>query len=484
MQVTRIGRHDDGRFPIVTAPRREIGRAFVGSVRLEMAAWTFTIGRSMIAEGSARPYLRATSRYSHLQGEDRRMARTRTLLLSLIVVLAAASAPARAEADAAKSTAAFDEVWRTVRDRFYDRDLHGLDWTAIGDRYRPLAAAAPTESERAAVINRMLAELHASHTGYYTPADTAYYDLADIFARGLRNRLSAAFPGGKVAYAGIGIFTRSIEGRTFVTGVLNGLPADRAGLLVGDELIAADDTPFEPVQSFADKSGRPVTLTIRRTRDGAPQRLDVVPKRIEPNAAFLDAMRASARVIERGGVRIGYIHVWSYARGDYQELLADEISTGALKDADALIWDLRDGWGGADPDYLDIFNARGPTMITTERDGDRSVINAKWRKPAALLINGGTRSGKEVLAYGFKKYGYGPVIGMRSAGALLAARAFLLDGGGLLLLPVADVAVDGEPLEGRGVTPTIEVPFDVPYAAGADPQLERAIEELARTVGG
>jgi len=47
-----------------------------------------------------------------------------------------------------------------------------------------------------------------------------------------------------------------------------------------------------------------------------------------------------------------------------------------------------------------------------------------------LLINGGTtHAGKEVLAYGFKKYGYGPVIGTRSAGALLAARAFLLEGG-------------------------------------------------------
>jgi carboxyl-terminal processing protease len=261
------------------------------------------------------------------------------------------------------------------------------------------------------------------------------------------------------------------------------LPADEAGLLIGDELIAADGTPFEPVGSFADKGGRKVTLTIRRGRDGSPQNLSVRPERIEPNAAFLGAMRASAKVIERGGARIGYVHVWSYARDDYQELLAELISTGPLKDADALIWDLRDGWGGAVPDYLDIFNARAPTMVTTDRGGDHSVINAKWRKPAALLINAGTRSGKEVLAYGFKKYGYGPVIGTRSAGALLAARAFLLEGGGLLLLPVADVAVDGERLEGRGVTPTIEVPFDIPYAAGADPQLERAIDELVRAVG-
>jgi carboxyl-terminal processing protease len=408
----------------------------------------------------------------------------RASLFGLFIALVAVSPLARAEADAAGSTAVFDEVWQTVRDRFYDRELHGLDWNAVGDRYRPLVAAAASERERAAVINRMLAELHASHTGYYTPADTAYYDLADIFSWGLRRQLGSVFPSGKVAYTGIGIFTRSIEGKTFVSGVLNGLPADKAGLLVGDELIAADGAPFEPVESFADKSSRKVTLTIRRARDGDPQRLTVVPERIEPNDAFLDAMRASTKVIERGGVRIGYIHVWSYARNDYQELLAGQISTGPLKDADALIWDLRDGWGGAVPDYLDIFNARAPTMVVTDRGGGHSVVNAKWRKPVALLINGGTRSGKEVLAYGFKKYGYGPVIGTRSAGALLAARAFLLEGGGLLLLPVDDVAVDGERLEGRGVAPTIEVPFETPYAAGADPQLERALDELARAVGG
>jgi carboxyl-terminal processing protease len=414
---------------------------------------------------------------------NRRMAWVRTSLFSLLIALVALP-PARAEGDTANPTAVFDEVWRTVRDRFYDRDLHGLDWSAIAERYRPQAAAAASGRARAAVINRMLAELHASHTAYYTPEETAYYDLADIFSRGLRHEIEGSFPGGKVAYTGIGVLARSIDGKTFVSGVLNGLPADEAGLLIGDELIAADGTPFEPVGSFADKGGRKVTLTIRRGRDGSPQNLSVRPERIEPNAAFLRAMRASAKVIERSGARIGYVHVWSYARDDYQELLAELISTGPLKDADALIWDLRDGWGGAVPDYLDIFNARAPTMVTTDRGGDHSVINAKWRKPAALLINAGTRSGKEVLAYGFKKYGYGPVIGTRSAGALLAARAFLLEGGGLLLLPVADVAVDGERLEGRGVTPTIEVPFDIPYAAGADPQLERAIDELVRAVGG
>jgi carboxyl-terminal processing protease len=408
---------------------------------------------------------------------------------ALLVLLALASAPVQAETgqptvSPVKAGERFDEVWRMVRDRFYDRDLHGLDWDAVGQKHRPQALAAGSERALADVINVMLGELKASHLGYYTPLDTAYYDLADIFSWSLRNQIRSAFPSGEVSYAGIGIFSRRIDGKTFVSGVQDGLPADKAGLLVGDEILAADGAPFEPVRSFEGKAGRKVALEIRRTRDGTPQRLEVVPERIEPNEAFLRAMRTSTRVIDRGGVKIGYIHVWSYARGDYQELLEEQIATGPLKDADALIWDLRDGWGGADPAYLDIFNARAPTMLTTDRGGDRSVVNAKWRKPAALLINGGTRSGKEVLTYGFKKYGYGEVIGTRTSGALLAARAFLLSAGGLLLVPVADVAVDGERLEGKGVMPTIEVDREIPYAAGDDPQLERAVEVLARSVGG
>jgi carboxyl-terminal processing protease len=71
------------------------------------------------------------------------------------------------------------------------------------------------------------------------------------------------------------------------------------------------------------------------------------------------------------------------------------------------------------------------------------------------------------------------VIGTRTAAAVLAARAFLMADGTLLEIPVADVTVDGEHLEGVGVTPTIEVPFTLEYAEGRDPQLDRALQILA-----
>lgn len=398
-----------------------------------------------------------------------------------LVALAVTAMPgsAREGADAA----VFDEAARIVRENFYDRNMMGKDWNAVVARHRPQYLASDTVKARSEAINAMLAELDASHTMHVADIDPRYYQLVDIFRYGLRDSLRKHLPNG-VSYAGIGVFTREIDGKTFVTGVIAGLPAEKAGVLVGDEIVTVDDKPFEPVESFRGKVGSVVKLSLRRARDGEVSPLDVRPALIEPGKTFVTAMHDGARIIEADGKRIGYIHIWSYAGERYQDALTEELSSGKLKDVDALIWDLRDGWGGAQPRYLDLFNARGPDMTFTERSGKTDFASFRWRKPVVALVNGGTRSGKEVLTYGFKKYGYGEVIGTQTAGALLAGRGYLLSDGSFLMVAVNDVAVDGERLEGKGVAPTIEVPFDVPYAAGRDPQLDRALEVLSEGMRG
>jgi carboxyl-terminal processing protease len=377
----------------------------------------------------------------------------------------------------------FQQVWELVRDRFYDPGLHGLDWEAARRRYRPQAIAAGSREEAAAAINAMLRELGASHTYYYTPEDPAYYQLADIFAGALEHHgLRRLFPNSEVTYPGIGAFTEAdSRGGAFVTGVIEGAPAHAAGLLVGDEILSADNHPFRPVDSFRGKAGAPVSLQVRRTPGAAPVAISVTPADLHPDEMFLRGLKASARIIAAGNnARIGYVHVWSYANYRYQSALEDLIGDGALKDADALIWDLRGGWGGAQPQYLDLFNPRAPTMQVKDRNGETGLVDVKWRKPVAMLINQSTRSGKEVLAYGFKEYRLGELVGQRTEGAVLAATAFLIGDDGLLLLAVEDVLADGQRLEGIGVEPTIEVKFDSRYAAGADPQLDRAVQVLAR----
>ena len=380
----------------------------------------------------------------------------------------------------ADGVSTFESVWQTVRDHFYDPRHNGLDWLAVRDKYLPDVERAVSEDSVARVINAMLSELHASHTRFYTRDEPEYYQLADIFVGALRHRgLERAFPDGRIAYPGIGIISASeANARHTITAVIDGTPAQQEGLRPGDEIVAADGAAFEPIGSFRGKVGKTVVLEIRR--DGSDRQIFVVPVDLEPNKMFLRGLESSARIIESDGRRVGYVHVWSYAGSIYQRALEYLLSQGTLKDADALIWDLRDGWGGAQPEYLDLFNARAPTMQVTDRSGKSELVNVKWRKPVAMLINGGTRSGKEVLAYGFKKYRLGELIGTRTEGAVLAATAFLI-GSGLLLLAVEDVRIDGERLEGVGVTPTIEVQASAASAESGDPQLSRAVAVLSGT---
>ena len=373
-----------------------------------------------------------------------------------------------------------EEVAQLVSEHFYDRETVERVWAEARAAHTAALPPDATSEEVAAALETMLDDLGASHTGHYLPGELAYYELLDIFARDeFASRLRKLFPKGEVAYTGIGVVPRTLAGRVFLAAVYHGGPAERAGLLVGDEIVSADGKPFDPIGSFDNKAGEPVRLEVRRVEAGPTFPVEVVPRRIRPNEFFLSAMRASVRVIEYEGRQWGYVRVWSYARRHYHHLLVEELAEGRLKDVDGLVLDLRGGWGGAQPEYAELFVGGAPIMTYVGRDGRENFASFRWRRPVVVLVDEGTRSGKEVMTYGLKRHGV-RVVGTRTAGALLAARGFLLRNGSLLVLAVSDVRVEGERLEGRGVMPDVVVPFLLPYAAGHDPQLEAALAELAQ----
>jgi carboxyl-terminal processing protease len=349
-------------------------------------------------------------------------------------------------------------------------------------KYAPQAAQARSPEALAVVVNQMLEELNVSHTRYYTSAEPEYYQLAGIFwQRGIQRQLKPFLPNGKLEYVGIGAYTRNVDDKTFIHAVLDGSPAARAGLKVGDQLLSVDGKPFQPIQSFAENADRPVKIQIQRTPEAATQTIAVTPKRFDPTTMFLEAMKSSVEVIDRGGKKIGYIHIWSYADDLYQRQLEQELSD-RLSQVDGLVWDLRDGWGGAEPSYLNLFTAPALNVTFTNRNGTKGHFNLPWKKPVVMLVNQGSRSGKEILAYGFRQFRVGKIVGSKTAGALLAGRAYIMQDGSLLYLAVADVSVNGERLEGKGVAPDIDVPFTVPYAQGSDPQKDRAIAAVLEAI--
>lgn len=412
--------------------------------------------------------------------------------------------PAHSEASVGASVdlaKLFDTVVQTIDQRFVDAELlKKLDWQARAKAVRSSVLSAATTEDAVAEINSLIAELNTSHTGLYTPDDYRYYITLEILngAPGTRDLIFERFWGTGPYFPGIGAFTTKLEGRHFIDGVLEGSPADKAGLKFGDEILSVDGRAYGPIAAFRGKIGAIVDIEIRRTREAAPERHSVTVIPIVPSVAFSDAARASARVIEKDGRRIGYVHLWSInesrsLRGALAALNPD--AGDGVRALDALVVDLRGRVGGnigsagrlldmlgtAPNPYWGSLRFIDRSGKDTAPSGDAPRSQAKpFQGRSVILVDRQTRSAGEIMAYGYKRSGFGAVFGTPTAGAVTSGAPFAMPGGLMLYVAHSSLEFDGTRLEGTGVAPDHRVERPLPYAAGADPVLDAAVEYLAK----
>jgi carboxyl-terminal processing protease len=343
------------------------------------------------------------------------------------------------------------EIVDLVRDRFMDAQK-AARWA---ERHAGYADGIRDREAFRDATRQILAELETSHTQYYIPEDPGYYDLLAIFEPFLKRDPK----------------TRSVGLATadgFVVRAFAGGPAAEAGLRRGDRIVSQK------------REGTDVVLEVQSRRDEPSRMIRVAPRLVSPKEEWLEDQRAGARVIEHKGRRIAYAPLWSCAGEEHQDLL-EETLQGNFAEADALVIDFRGGWGGCNPGFVQLFDPAAPDLTRIDRDGKRTTWSPSWRKPLAILIDGGTRSGKEVVSRALQRSKRAKLVGERSAGAVVAGQINLLSDGSLLFLAVQDIEVDGERLEGVGVKPDVEVPAGLEYAEGRDPQLERALDLLSHS---
>ena len=388
-----------------------------------------------------------------------RMRNLRNPLILCLTLLLATSGLGEESHDS-QGREVFLKTWRLVESNFFAPDLNGVDAEAVKQTYLDQIDGDPAQVLK--VTNESLSRLTASHTRLFHESEPLYYELLDIFGHGhLERKIRARFDGRFPWY--VGILAR-IEQNT-VKHVVPGGPAANAGLLVADEVVSADGKAFHPIESFADKSGKPVTLEVKR--DGELLTLSVTPEVIQPREAFLKSITDSAKIIEEPPYKIGYVRMWSYAGDVYQERLA-EVLKGKLKDTDALLFDLRGSWGGASPDYAQLFLSQ-TEMVMKPRGREPFVLKQPgYAEPLMILCDESVSSGKEILAYNLQKSGRAKVTGSPSRGAVLGGELHLLPHGYALYLARADVEVDGKSMEGLGVSPDHYLPEEYHFTAGDD----------------
>lgn len=405
------------------------------------------------------------------------------LALSLLLAALALSGVSAAEPPRS-GHAVFDRAVQLVMENFHDtsalNDFAETVRREIGDPRAPLTPQA-SKARVDAAIDTVLASLNASHTARLRPDTIDYFEIADVFRYAIRGDVRRLFPpDGDVTYPGIGMIVRPLDGSLFVSDVYDGSPAAKAGILAGDEIVSVDGASYSEIGSFRDKVGRTVDVKLRRSRDTEPMVVRVQVEQLRPLPAFEKAIAESATIVEQDGRKIGYIRLWTLAAQRSMTNVAEALAEGPLKDADGLVLDLRGRWGGGSSDAAELFLGDTPPFRLIERNGEAVLANVRWRKPLVAIVDEGTRSGLELFAYGLQANDI-KLVGSRTAGALLAGRAFVLPDDSLLEVAVSDAVIgDDVRLEGIGVQPDIAVEYSLPYAAGKDPQRDAAIEEMRR----
>lgn len=403
------------------------------------------------------------------------------LIASLVLSMAAAAWAAELPRS---GEPIFDRVIELVNANFYDGEaLDHFNAAAEAEIADPVTALSRTSpaSRVDSAITSVLASLKVSHTGRFKTDTIDYFELADIFRFAIRDDIRRLFPpDGAARYPGIGMVTTVENGQRFVSDVYDGSAAKKAGLLVGDEILSVDGQAYREIGSFEGKVGRSVEIRVRRHRDAEPLSLQVPVESLRPLPMFERAIEESIALVETGGRKIGYVLLWTLSTRDGLDLVAEALSSGRLKDADGLVVDLRGRWGGGPADAAEFLVGGTPTFRLIPRRGEATLANFRWQKPVVALIDRGTRSGLELFAYTLRQHAI-PLVGERTAGALLAGRAYVLPDDSLLEVAVSDAVIGDElRLEGGGIAPDVQVALPLAYAAGKDPQREAAIAEMVR----
>lgn len=377
----------------------------------------------------------------------------------------------------------FADAWRMHRDHFYDKAMHGVDWTAVRAKYEPLVDRVTDRYELAELMAEMVSELGALHS-QVAPGDTRAAPDEPGLA-GLGGRFSRVPEGWRID----AIYASDPE----LPSEASPLAAAGLGLKVGDVITTLNGraTAEAPhlLELLRGQAGRQVLIDVKQAGGKTVQRIVTPVAQMRENQLRYNDWRVSrARAVETAGQgRIGYVHLRAMGPADIADFVREFY---AASDRDGLIIDVRYNNGGNIDSWILEKLLRRAWAFWQPRSPAGAPVYANmqnvYRGHTVVLMNEDTYSDGETFSEGFKRLKIGPVIGKRSSGAgvWLSDGNRLIDNGIMRAAENGQIDAEGRFLiEGMGVTPDIEV--DNPPRAtfmGQDAQLDAAIAELKRRI--
>ena len=338
-------------------------------------------------------------------------------------------------------------------------------WEAWGILEREFYGEIPPAEERMySAIKGVISSLGDPYTSFLDPkqASVARQDITGSFE-------------------GIGAIVDMKEGRLVIVEVIEGQPAEKAGLKSGDIILKVDDKPIEnmtlleAVLLIRGPKGTPVKLTVYREGLEEPFEVTIIRQRIEiPTLSY--------KMLDE---KIAYIKLREFneiAPKKLREALGELIPQKPV----GIILDLRGNPGGLLSVAVEVasqFVDKSPILIERTKSGEEKLFKAMPgglatdpRIPLVVLVNGASASASEIVAGAIRDHGRGILLGEKTLGKGSVQQPFTLkDGSELRVTTARWFTPSGIAIHGKGLTPDIEVKAG---EGGKDVQLEKAVEYI------
>jgi len=373
----------------------------------------------------------------------------------------------RLDADAERAYF-FEHIWRQTKNKFYRPDMHGIDWDQIKKDYAAKLPSLGNNKDFARMMEEMLGELNASHTGAYYRHQQQNTDQT----------------------AALGLFfdlTKN-NGPLKVLEVMEGGPffVKESQVKAGVSLTAIDGVELNKKTNLYRLLNNKINQRTRLTfKDAKGKSFDEVIKPISLGAEnrllynrWVDKRRAHVAKLSDG--RLGYVHIPAMNDASFRSTYEDLL--GRHFDTEAVVIDTRWNAGGwLHNDLAKLFSGREYFKMDTRGRAWKGDPLDQWTKPSIVVMNEGNYSNGHGFPYVYKTLGLGELVGMPVPGTMTAVWWEVLHSGdvrfGIPQVGMQDI--EGNYLENVQLEPDHMVRLDPDQAAtGEDPQIEKAVKVL------
>lgn len=371
---------------------------------------------------------------------------------------------------AAERAYIFSHAWKQVDEKFYDKNIHGIDWAAFKANYEKFLPYITNNYDFQDLLSEMLGELNGSHTG-------------------ARYRTGAGVNAGRLGV----LFDNSHKGKGVkIAEVLPGsvLTIADPEIQAGDVILAVDGKAIEEgtpwYEALKDKAGDRILLKVKKHK--GESEIFVTAQRSDADGLYKRWVRQREAMVEKlSGGRIGYVHVEGMDSRSFREVFSNAL--GKYRGCEALIVDTRHNGGGWLHDDLATFLS-GKAYIEFRPRGQYIGTEpfTKWNKPSCVLIGEDNYSDACGFPYVYKTLGIGKLIGAPVPGTMTAVWwEYQIDP--TLVFGIPQVTswglAEGRALENLQIEPDILV-YNTPETMlkGQDLQLEAAVKEMLLEIDG